>query len=120
MADPPGDPPSTPPRKNQRRSRRQPPKGSTKVRATRTTMGLGPNIAVSVLDVSEVGVRLVLMENLPQGHEFEITLECLASRSVKTVARVVWSLALTDGNFCVGATFAKALSYSDLANLARS
>jgi hypothetical protein len=74
---------------------------------------------VSVLDVSENGVRLVLKEGLPVGHEFAVTLEGLSSRAVKVVARVVWSAALADGNFCVGAAFGKGLSYYDLSALAR-
>jgi hypothetical protein len=120
MADSPSNQASIPPRKNQRRARRQAPRNSTKARVTRTTMGLGANIAVSVLDVSETGIRLVLKENLPTGHEFEVTLESQSSRPVKVAARVIWSLALGDGNFCVGATFNKSLSYTDLSSLART
>src|SRR3954452_15779498 len=97
----------TPPRRNQRASRRQPPKGSTKVRATRNALGLGSNVAVSLLDLSETGVRLLLKENLRIGQEFELTLESAASRPVRAVAQVIWSIATAEGQFCVGACFQK-------------
>lgn len=111
----------TPARPNQRRSRRQSPKGSTRVRAFRNALGVGPNIGTSVLDVSETGVRLTLKENLAPGTEFEVNLETVGgSRSVKAIAVIVWSVPAADGRFVVGASFQKAISYSDLQSLARS
>jgi len=106
-----------PPRRNQRASRRQPPKRSTKVVATRNALGLGPNIAFRVLDLSETGIRLLLKEELRIGREFEITLESAASRPVRTVAQVVWCVATADGQFCVGARFQKPISYASLQGL---
>ena len=119
MAEPQDNPTSNPPRKNQRRSRRQAPKSTTKARAVKNSLGLGGNIAVGVLDVSEMGIRLILKENLPKGHEFEVTLESISSRPVKCLARIVWSVAMADGNFCVGAAFSKNMNYTDLAALTR-
>src|SRR5689334_14499338 len=110
----------TPTRTNQRRSRRKPPKGSTRVRAYRNALGLGPNIGVGVLDVSETGVRLVLKEALPVHQEFEIHLETVAgSKSVKVLAKVVWTVEMADGNHCVGAQLAKQLNYADFQGFAR-
>ena len=83
-------------------------------------MGLGPNIAVSILDVSETGVRLILKEPLKEKAEFVVELESVGARSIKVLARVIWMLPLTDGNTCVGAEFAKNLLYSDLLALART
>jgi len=51
---------STP--RNKRRSRRHVPKRGNKLFAYRNALGLGPSIAVAMLDVSEVGIRLVLKE----------------------------------------------------------
>ena len=109
-----------PPRRNKRASRRHCPKGSTKAQATRNALGLGRNIAVRVLDISETGVRLLVKEELPVKREFEVTLESAASRPVKVVAEVIWSVATADGHFCVGARFQKPLSYAALQGLARS
>jgi hypothetical protein len=112
----------TPPngvRRNQRRTRRQPPKSSTRARAYKNALGLGTNIAAGVLDVSEAGARLLLKEELPVGHEFEVILESPGSRSVKVLARVVWSVPAADGTFVVGTVFQARLSYPDLHALAR-
>src|ERR1700722_14552775 len=100
---------AVPKRPNMRRSRRQSPKRSTRLKAFRNPMGLGPNIAVSVLDLSEGGIRLILKESLAPKAEFEINLETSGSRPVKAIAQVVWSLPLADGNFCIGASFQKDL-----------
>jgi hypothetical protein len=107
------------PRTNKRASRRQPPKGSTKARATPNALGLGANIAAGVLDISETGVRLMLAVELSRGQEFEVTLESVASRPIKRSAEVVWSVATADGRFLVGARFSKAIGYAELQGLAR-
>jgi hypothetical protein len=105
---------------DKRRTRRHAPKGSTTAHATRNTLGLGPNIAARVLDLSEGGIRLLLREDLPRGQEFELTLEsAAANHPVKVLGRVVWSVATADGQFCVGACFQKPLSYASLQALSR-
>jgi hypothetical protein len=113
---PPAPPASRP---NKRRTRRQSPKGNVRVRACKNALGLGANIGVAILDISETGVRLLLKENLPAGHAFEVTLEPISCKPVKVLAEVVWSIAAADGTFCVGASFQKSISYSDLTLLAR-
>jgi hypothetical protein len=90
-----------------------------KLRAFRSALGLGANIGVSVLDISETGARLVLKEALPVGHTFEITLEPASCKPLKTPATVVWCVPAADGTFCVGARFQKNISYSDLTLLSR-
>lgn len=109
----------TAPRRNSRRALRQSPKGSTKVVAYRNALGLGQNIAVRVLDLSESGVRLILSENLLPGTEFEITLGSVARKPVRLLANVVWSVPTTDAQFAVGAQFAKPLNYATLQDLSR-
>lgn len=105
--------------RNKRLSRRQAPKGSTKAVAYPNWLGLGANIALAVLDVSETGIRLLVRE-LPRNGEFEINLESIAHRPVKTLAQVVWSCPTADGNFVLGARFDKSLPYAALQALARS
>lgn len=107
------------PRSNARSSHRQKPKGSTRAAAFHSWHGLGKNLAVSVLDVSETGVRLLLRKDLPIGHEFEIKLDGAASKSVKTVAQVIWSVPAADGNFVIGARFHTPISYAELHLLAK-
>ncbi len=98
----------------------QGPKGGTKARCSRGALGLGANLAVAVLDVSETGARLVLKADLPKGQEVELALENVGGRAVKGLAEIVWSVALADGNFCVGAHFHKFISYTDLTSLVKS
>lgn len=109
---------STCSRANQRASRRQPPKKSTKAKAYRNHLGLGPNIGVQLLDISENGIRVILKEELPLGREFELNFET-PGKAVKVHAKVVWSVPSADGQFVVGAKLSKSLSYSDLHLLAR-
>ena len=106
-------------RSNTRGSRRQPPKNSTRAVAYKSWIGVGANIAVTVLDVSETGLRLVVRQELKPGHEFEINLSTVGSKTVKTIAQVMWSVAAADGTFVVGAKFQKAISYPDLHDLAK-
>ncbi len=106
-------------RANTRRSRRLPSKGSTKVKAYKNALGLGPNIAVRALDVSESGVRLVLKEELPAGHEFEVNLEGPALQPFKCTARVMWVVKAEDGTFLVGASFQKYVGYAQLTDFVR-
>src|SRR5438128_2163012 len=54
---------------NRRHSRRQPPKGSVRAFCRKGTLGLGPNIAVRLLDLSEGGAQLVVSEELQPGQE---------------------------------------------------
>jgi hypothetical protein len=108
-----------PPKPNQRRSRRQPAKKSVKAACFKGSMGLGANLALSVLDVSETGVRLLVKADLPPGQEVEIDLESPGSQKVKALARVVWSVPAEDGTFRVGARFDKGLSYAALQALSR-
>src|SRR5256885_2178544 len=51
-------------RKNRRANPRRAPKGSTRVTCRRGSLGLGPNLALSLLDVSETGARLLVKEPL--------------------------------------------------------
>src|SRR5947209_4107539 len=107
--------------RNRRLSRRQAPKGSTKATCHKGLFGLGRNIAVAVLDISEYGAQLVVREPLKKGHAVEVGLEGLGRmRPIKLPAVVVWCVAGADGNHLVGTRFERALSYADLLALART
>ena len=69
MAEPP------PSRKNRRRSLRRLPKSRVRVTCRRGGFDLGPNLAVSVVDLCEGGIRLVVMEALEPGRDVSIGLE---------------------------------------------
>ena len=103
--------PHNPPKPNKRRSRRGASKTSTRLRVYRTTMGLGTNIASSLLDLSETGLRVVLKETVTIGQEVEVNLESAATgRTLKLPATVVWIVPATNGTFVVGLRLLKTLS----------
>lgn len=79
---------------------------------------MGPNLALSVLDISETGIRLILREPLRGRQEVCITLEGVGgARPLKRVGRVMWSVPSTDGNHCAGINFEKRLDYRQFLEL---
>ncbi len=106
---------------NRRRSRRSGVRGQARVECRKGSLGLGPNLAVTGLDISETGIRLILKATLEIGQEVEIVLSGLGlNRPLKRPGKVVWSLALEDGRWCAGVSFEKALRYADVQNLGRA
>jgi len=104
--------------KNRRSDVRWMPRGGITVTCQHGNTGLGPNLAVTILDISETGIRLVANAALEKHDEIEINM--LASGNpapVRLLADVVWSVATADGNYCLGATFQKRMPYSDLIRL---
>ncbi len=92
---------------DRRRSRRQRPKPSTEI-ACRSdeTLLVGANLAVSVLDISADGIRLMVNAPLEIGRKIEVDLEGIGyCRTLNLIAEVVWSLKTADGQWCVGARF---------------
>ena len=106
---------------NRRASRRRSPKGSTKIRCYRGPMGLGANVAVSALDVSESGAALVVKAHFKPGEEMEVNLEgIIHRRPIKKMGTVVWCMPTSDGCHIVGVRFQGILRYADLNDLTRT
>lgn len=77
-------------------------------------MGLGANLALGILDLSESGIRLVIKQPLELQQEVEVNLESLNHRRpLKAVGRVVWCVAAADGTYCAGVEFQRTLGYID-------
>jgi len=107
-------------RKNRRANPRRFPKSSTRATCRRGYLGLRPNIAFSLLDVSETGARLLVKESLAKGEEVELGL--LAPGCVREFSlpgEVVWCVATAAGAHCIGVQFQKRLSYAALLDLGR-
>jgi hypothetical protein len=101
--------------RNRRLARRKQAKDGVEVTCQKGSWGLGINLAVTVLDVSEAGIRLILNSALDRGQEFTIALHAPGRvRPFKTLANVVWCIETADGNYCVGASFQRRLAYVDL------
>jgi hypothetical protein len=106
--------------KERRTARRWGPKSSTKITCYKGTLGLGRNLAVSVLDLSETGIRLLIKSSLDRNQEVEIgLLSQHQSRPVKLLANIAWCVPAVDGNYCVGAAFQRSLNYSDFLAFSR-
>jgi hypothetical protein len=83
-------------------------------------MDLGKDIALSVLDVSEDGVRLILREAVKDREEVYLILSSLnCRRPLKRIGRVAWSVPAADGSICAGVRFDKRLSYAEVSRLVR-
>jgi hypothetical protein len=96
----------TPNGSERRRSRRQLPKPTTEVACRPETRIIGPDVAVSVLDISADGIRLMVNTPLEKGQRIEVDLEGIGyCRPLKLRAEVIWSLATADGCWCIGAKF---------------
>jgi hypothetical protein len=112
-------PPTRPTKtKNRRLNRRRPAKRSVQVACRKGALGLGPNLAVAVLDLSEEGARLLLKAELPPRQEVELDLTAPGvSRPWVTMADVVRCVPVGDGTFEVGLRLRRRLSYADLSHL---
>jgi hypothetical protein len=91
---------------DRRRTRRQRPKPTTEVTCRPDTLLVGPSLALTVLDISADGIRLIVNAPLEKGQKIEVDLEGIGyCRPIKLAAEVVWSVAAADGKWCVGAKF---------------
>jgi hypothetical protein len=111
---------SAPPSINRRASRRLPLRSSVRIECRKDSLGLGPNLATSAVDLSETGVRLVLKAPLEKGQEVEILIGCQGhGQFVKRLGNVMWSQAVPTGAYAVGVHFQKALAFLDYQNVTR-
>lgn len=109
------------PNRNRRLSRRRTPKRTTRAICLKGSFGLGRNLALSVLDFSETGIRLVIKEALVVGQEVEVSVEgVLLRQPVKLPGVVVWCTPTADGTFCVGVHFEKTVPFSTFQALVSS
>lgn len=106
------------PEVNRRSSRRLLPKGKIKLGLYKGSMDLGANLAVSIVDISETGLRLLAKTALDQDQEVMVTLEGVAHRrSLKRTGKVIWSVPAENSAFLVGVRLHKPLEYRDVVQL---
>lgn len=104
---------------NRRRSQRRKPRSTVRVECRRGSTGLGNNLALIVLDLSDSGVRMVVSQQLGSGAEVEVLLTGYTLKQpLKRLANVRWEIKAENGSFCVGLEFQKAIPYRDWQNLA--
>jgi hypothetical protein len=106
------------PVKNRRVFARRVPKRKSKICCYKGALDLGPNLALTLLDISESGIRLVLKSPLDPGQEVNVTFEGIAhKRPLKCNGRVIWCIGAQDGSHCVGIRLDKYLPYQEIARL---
>jgi hypothetical protein len=112
------DEPKQPSQKNRRIFARRLPKRKARICCYKGALDLGTNLAVSLLDISESGVRLIIKSALDAGQEVNLTFEGIAhQRPLKSTGRIVWCVPTQDGNCCVGIKLDKYLPYQEIARL---
>jgi hypothetical protein len=104
---------SNPPVSNQRLSPRRTPKRGTRATGHPGALATGPNVVLSLLDLSKSGARLLVAEPLQEGQGVALTLQESSQAQPLTIpAVVVWS-APGEGGCCVGVFFWQWLHYTE-------
>ncbi|MBM3993398.1 MAG: PilZ domain-containing protein [Planctomycetes bacterium] len=104
---------------NRRRSERRKPRRTVKIECRKGSLGLGANLSSELLDVSDTGARLIIVDELARLDEVELIINGYGmNRPIKRMASVRWIVKMEDGRFCIGAEFQKRLEYRDWQNLA--
>jgi PilZ domain len=110
-------PPTTP---NRRVARRRDPRPGVSVTFRPGSLGLGPDLALSLVDIHEDGLCLRLKSAVKAGTEAEVTLKSVGNRKpVKVEAEVRWCQEAKDGAFLVGLRLRKRMLHKDLSELLR-
>ncbi len=105
---------------NRRRLPRRPPLRGVTVVCRKGNLGLGADLALRLLDLSESGARLRAREELGKGQEVTLALDSpRQSRPVEVVGTVLWCVPAEDASWVVGVTLAKPLPYQVLSLLTR-
>jgi PilZ domain len=102
-------------KKNRRAFLRRPAKLKVKVTCRKGSFDTGPNLAKSVLDISESGIRMVIKDPMKAGQDVSITLEgMMQMRPVKRTGKIIWCVQTTEGDYCIGVLLEKYLPYQDI------
>jgi hypothetical protein len=106
------------PRSEQRLSRRRQARAGTRVEYRRGLLGLGRDLAVAVVDLSEDGLRIRLTTEVKPGEEAEVMLgRPGGGKAMKAEAEVRWCSPIGDGTFLAGVRLRRRLAYRDLTDL---
>jgi hypothetical protein len=74
-------------------------------------LNVAPNLTILALDLSKMGVRLIIRDPLKEGLRVEILLHATGpAKPARRLGHVVWCLATAHGNNVVGIAFEKPLA----------
>jgi hypothetical protein len=107
----------SPHRSNRRASIRNKPR-RVRCRCHQGTLGLGPNLALSLLELSQTGASLLVKTALEPNQPVELELDgACYPKTVRVEARVVRSAPAPDGAYHVGLRFKRDLPAATLSRL---
>ena len=97
---------------NRRRSTRSSARATIRFQCRKGALGLGPNLAIRVLDLSASGVRLVVNKSLECTDEVEVVIDGHGMKgTIRRLGIIRWNEKLESGQFCVGIEFHKFLDF---------
>jgi hypothetical protein len=104
---------------NRRLCVRRPSKRTVKSTCRKGLFDFGTNLALTILDVSESGICMLVKERLDHNQQVTFTLEGVSHRRpLRHTARVIWCMETADQKFCVGCRFDKRLPWAEMGKLA--
>jgi hypothetical protein len=99
--------------------RRKPLKSGVTVTARKGMMGLGPNVVLGPVTLSDDGISLRVNRELTKGDELEITLTPAGrSKFIKLMGDVRWCRTGADETFVIGVQFRRRLKFVEVGELA--
>jgi hypothetical protein len=102
---------------NRRAAVRRRPRGCIKAACRSGRMGLGPNLAHGLVDLSTHGAGLILTTARVKGQEVDVCFVAPYGRPLQVAGQVVWTAPLGNGRFRAGLRFIKPLSYAEFVRL---
>jgi c-di-GMP-binding flagellar brake protein YcgR len=103
-----------------RQNRRYPAQASVAIEVRKGTMGLGPNLALHLLDLSVDGAGVLMKNELQEKDEVEIILSGHGvGPNIKRIARVHWVTKLESDHFVIGFSFEKQIPFIDVRKFVR-
>jgi len=107
--------------RERRASRRRPIRSGIQVTLRAGSLGLGPNLAAGVIDVSEDGLCVRLTAPLAKSTEAEVSFDRVGyGRPLKMKADVCWCVGDAETGYRAGLRLRKRLPYVDYLDLTRT
>ncbi len=101
-------------RGDRRLSPRMKPRSVVHVKCRSVALGLGPNVSVQVLDISEAGLGLIVNAELQRKDEVEILIFSSGLTSIAGLAEVCWVVPAGGKTWCVGLRLHRTINSRDL------
>ncbi|HVK14681.1 MAG TPA: PilZ domain-containing protein [Gemmataceae bacterium] len=105
--------------RDRRTNRRRPVKSGATVTARKGALGLGPNVVLAPVTLSDDGISLRVNRELTKGDELEITLIPPGrAKFIKLMGDVRWCRAGAHETYVIGVQFRRRLRYVEVGELA--